>query len=86
MPPPAENGLVRLVLDVDEDGTEVLESLTHHELRTLKRKAIEHAVLETNVRDYKKIVADLVASPSYRLGRALTAPARWLRRRPARDG
>jgi hypothetical protein len=86
LPPPAENGLVRLVLDVDEDGTEVLGSLTHHELRTLERKAIEHAVLETNVRDYKKIVADLVASPSYRLGRALTAPARWLRRRPTRDG
>ena len=85
LPAPAENGLRRLVLDVDDDGRETLDSLTHHELRTLRRKAVEHAVLEANVRDYRKILASIEASPSYRLGRAVTAPARWLRRlvRPA---
>jgi hypothetical protein len=81
LPAPEENRLCRLVLDVDDDGADTLDAITHHDLRTLRRKAVEHAVLTANVRDYKKIIADLLASPSYRLGHTLTAPARWLRRR-----
>lgn len=79
----AESDVYRIVLDV-EDGREVARALRQQDLRTAARERTV-AVLEEHVRNYQQILSGIERSPSFRLGRALTAPLRWLRRSGARD-
>ena len=74
------NGLYKLLLDVARDGGEQRDVLRAVPPRTLKAFEEERDLLEVNVRDYQRIVGQLSGSLSFRLGRALTAPLRLLRR------
>ncbi|HVS12707.1 MAG TPA: phytanoyl-CoA dioxygenase family protein [Thermoanaerobaculia bacterium] len=62
------NGFYKLQLEVDEANGEELV----------------RAIDQTDLRAHRRILEDVLASPSYRLGRALTAPLRWLRSRRGR--
>lgn len=74
------NGLYRLLLDVEESGGEERDLLWALPPTQLKAIEAERDVLRINLRDYRQIVDDLTRSVSFRLGKALTAPLRMLRR------
>jgi hypothetical protein len=74
------NGLYRLLLDVEESGGEERDLLRALPPTQLKAIEAERDVLRINLRDYRQIVDDLTRSVSFRLGKALTAPLRMLRR------
>jgi hypothetical protein len=83
LPELAADGAYKLMLDV-EDGRDVVRTLSNRQLKHLtdeNRRLREEDVpnLRRAQANLEQAIREIEGSPSFRLGRALTAPARWLR-------
>lgn len=75
--PVEESGVVKVVIDHDGER-DVLRTVRNEDIG--RGAAHVNETLRQNVRDLRQVVEMLKSSPSYRLGRALTAPLRLVRR------
>lgn len=88
LPPIEADGLYKLYLDRDGSGEEAVRLISNYEIkhladdiRYLRGVEEENANLRQMKDNLEAALATVQGSPSYRLGRALTAPLRWFRRR-----
>lgn len=89
VPEEAGDDILKLILDVEtsgdgDDERDVLRALTNSQLKELLREREELRRAETALQEahraHEATLAAIERSPSFRLGRLLTAPVRWLRR------
>jgi len=88
VPEEAGDDILKLILDVetsgDGDERDILRALTNPQLKSLLRVREELVRAATELQEARRAheahLAAIERSPSFRLGRLLTAPVRWLRR------